>query len=259
MAVVSCDVVNVHYVVNGLAACSYFLFRLVPSLCLIVFADQRCELDSREVEIFVFLCCVVVLKARRMMGDWRTYLDVLIIFSKAANIFLFGRASIKAAAWYSIVLIVLYLAFPEKPLPPSEKVKQLTDSSLKEVLSTNSHETWLVLFYAPWAPPSVKATNVFSKLADKYVTESFQFGRMDISRYPAVSDRYSIDMSHRTKQLPTIILYENGKETARRPAFFKKQVETFQFTEDNIRYGFALNDVVDRAKVRWTHENRKNK
>jgi hypothetical protein len=123
------------------------------------------------------------------MGDWHTYLEVFFMFSKAANIFLFYRASPKTAVWYCIALLVLYLAFPDKPHPASEKVKQLTDTSLKEVLSTSPRLTWIVLFYAPWAPPSVKATTVFASIAEEYATDSFQFGRMDISRYPTVSDR----------------------------------------------------------------------
>jgi hypothetical protein len=76
------------------------------------------------------------------------------MFSKAANIFLFYRASPKTAVWYCIALLgkplnsnseglcgqifahlVLYLAFPDKPHPASEKVKQLTDTSLKVCLS----------------------------------------------------------------------------------------------------------------------------
>lgn len=73
MAVVSCDVVNVHYVVNGLAACSYFLFRLVPSLCLIVFADQRCELDSVNdcVSVVLYLLSLLDLLILERSGDFR--------------------------------------------------------------------------------------------------------------------------------------------------------------------------------------------
>jgi thiol-disulfide isomerase/thioredoxin len=115
------------------------------------------------------------------------------------------------------------------------------------------------LFYAPWAPPSVKATTVFASIAEEYATDSFQFGRMDISRYPTVSDRYNIDMSYKTKQLPTIILFESGTETVRRPTFFNKRVEPFTFTEDNIRHSFSLNDVASRAQQRLSRETQKNK
>ncbi|XP_065830809.1 thioredoxin-related transmembrane protein 2-like [Oscarella lobularis] len=240
------DFLKPHYVLNTFASAAYLIVRLVPFVCNKLFDDKRCELITTEAEIYILLSVIVAIKARRFLGDWRSCASVFFMFAKVANLVLFFQTSKKLMIWYAIALVVLFLAFPEPPYSGEGNVKQLTGPSLKEELNNNPDVAWVVLFYAPWASPSVRAVAPFTKLSKTYASERIMFGKMDISRYPPAADRYKIDMSYRTKQIPTIVVFENGQETGRQPKFVNKRIEPFDFTQENVLWSFDLKTLAQK-------------
>jgi hypothetical protein len=56
-------------------------------------------------------------------------------------------------------------------------------------------------------------------------------GKIDVGRYPDVGTKYHINTSALTRQLPTLILFENGKESGRVPAIISGKV---QVTADDL-------------------------
>ena len=50
-------------------------------------------------------------------------------------------------------------------------------------------------------------------------------GKIDVGRYPDVGTKYHINTSALTRQLPTLILFENGKESGRVPAIISGKVQ----------------------------------
>lgn len=47
--------------------------------------------------------------------------------------------------------------------------------------------------------------------------ENLRFGKIDIGRFPDAGLKYHVSDASTSKQLPTIILFKNGKEVDRRP------------------------------------------
>lgn len=47
--------------------------------------------------------------------------------------------------------------------------------------------------------------------------DNFKFGKIDVGRHPDAAAKYQINDASTSKQLPTLILFQNGKEVERRP------------------------------------------
>lgn len=51
----------------------------------------------------------------------------------------------------------------------------------------------------------------------RYALGNFKFGKVDVGRYPDAAAKYNINDSSKSQQLPTLILFKEGKEVERRP------------------------------------------
>ena len=69
----------------------------------------------------------------------------------------------------------------------------------------------------------------------------FFTGKIDVGRYPEVAVKYHVNTSVLTRQLPPIIMFQDGKETGRVPAILSGQVQKFTFREEEIINTFDLN------------------
>lgn len=93
-------------------------------------------------------------------------------------------------------------------------------------------------------PTSSLVTGVDFYLLDNYFTQYGSFlGKLDVGRYPEVAEKFHINTSALTRQLPTIILFQDGKETGRVPAIISGQIQKFTFREDEIINTFDLNNL----------------
>lgn len=65
-----------------------------------------------------------------------------------------------------------------------------------------------------------------------YDLDNLKFGKIDVGRYPEAAAKYHVNDSSLSKQLPTIILFKDGKEAVRRPMVDSKgKLVKFFFTE----------------------------
>lgn len=73
---------------------------------------------------------------------------------------------------------------------------------------------------------------LLSKIIEfRYALENFKFGKVDVGRYPDAAAKYDISDSSTSKQLPTLILFKDGKEAERRPyADHKGKLVKFLFS-----------------------------
>ena len=69
-----------------------------------------------------------------------------------------------------------------------------------------------------------------------------------MGRYPEVAEKHHINTSPLTRQLPTVILFQDGKETGRVPAILSGQVQKFSFKEEDIVNTFDLNSMYAEHK-----------
>ena len=63
------------------------------------------------------------------------------------------------------------------------------------------------------------------------------FGQIDIGKFPELAEVFKIDVSGMSNQLPSFILFENGKEKKRLPPLNKKNevIKTIITKESMIR------------------------
>ena len=63
-----------------------------------------------------------------------------------------------------------------------------------------------------------------------------------------MAEKHHINTSPLTRQLPTVILFQDGKETGRVPAILSGQVQKFTFKEEDIVNTFDLNSMYAELK-----------
>lgn len=108
---------------------------------------------------------------------------------------------------------------------------------------------WLVTFYTVWNPGCVNYAPIFAKLSTEYCLENLKFGKLDVGRYPDAAQKYHVNDSSLSKQLPTTILFKEGKEVVRRPAIDTKgNIMKFFFSSENIKGAFNLNNLYEECK-----------
>lgn len=65
----------------------------------------------------------------------------------------------------------------------------------------------------------------------RYALENLKFGKVDIGRYTDAGAKYHISDASTSKQLPTLVLFKDGKEMLRRPyADHKGKLVKFLFS-----------------------------
>lgn len=122
-------------------------------------------------------------------------------------------------------------------------------NGLDDELMRDPKCTWLVTFYTVWNPACVNFAPVFAELSTKYTLDNLKFGKVDVGRYPDAGQKYHVNDSSMSKQLPTVILFKEAKETARRPtADSKGKLIKFGFNIDNIVLAFDLNNLYQSCK-----------
>eukprot|EP01104_Vermistella_antarctica_P020391 TRINITY_DN8703_c0_g1_i1.p1 TRINITY_DN8703_c0_g1~~TRINITY_DN8703_c0_g1_i1.p1 ORF type:complete len:263 (-),score=39.73 TRINITY_DN8703_c0_g1_i1:3-791(-) len=115
---------------------------------------------------------------------------------------------------------------PDPKFTGPQKIEFLNPMSYKDrVLLAHKHRKqspdakcrWLVEFYTTWAPPCQEIAPVYADLSLSYGSEHLRFAKFDIGRYPGLAYDLHISTDAMRHQLPTFILFENGKELTRMP------------------------------------------
>nr|XP_055212134.1 thioredoxin-related transmembrane protein 2 isoform X2 [Gorilla gorilla gorilla] len=203
-----------YYFLSALLSAAFLLVRKLPPLCHGLPTQREdgnpCDFDWREVEILMFLSAIVMMKNRRSM--------------------------------------FLMTCKPPLYMGP-EYIKYFNDKTIDEELERDKRVTWIVEFFANWSNDCQSFAPIYADLSLKYNCTGLNFGKVDVGRYTDVSTRYKVSTSPLTKQLPTLILFQGGKEVMRRPQIDKKgRAVSWTFSEENVIREFNLNELYRRAK-----------
>ncbi|XP_011501285.1 PREDICTED: thioredoxin-related transmembrane protein 2 homolog [Ceratosolen solmsi marchali] len=237
-----------YYLINIFLSVSYIVAKRLPYICHFLFSQTDCELDDREVEILFFLIIVIMLRTRKAGSvNMISYLSSSFVYTKVANLILWFYADIHLGILYGIIFLMCGLIIPEPTYQGPENVIYLRgNNSLQEELQRDTRVYWLIAFYTAWNPACVNFAPVFSELSAKYALENFKFGKVDIGRHPDAAAKYHINDSSKSQQLPSLILFKEGKEVERRPyADRQGKLVKFLFSMDNIKDAFDLKGVHD--------------
>ncbi|XP_049840612.1 thioredoxin-related transmembrane protein 2 homolog [Schistocerca gregaria] len=242
-----------YYSINILLSLSYILCKKVPFVCGILFPGSypQCELDTRESEILFFLLIVVMMKTKKSGSvTMINYLTSSFIYNKVANMILWFYADVRMGIIFSVICIFFAMVFPEPTYSGPDKVVYFrTAAGLEEQLERDRRVTWLVVFYTAWNPACVTFAPIFAELSAEYGLENLKFGKIDVGRYPDAAKKYNVNDSSMSRQLPTLILFKDGKEVTRRPGFDNKgKVIKFFFSGDNVKASFDLNNLYNECK-----------
>ncbi|KAK3914023.1 Thioredoxin-related transmembrane protein 2-like protein [Frankliniella fusca] len=239
------------YWVNILLSLSYVTAKKLPFLCSLVFPAAECELDSRESEILFFLMIVVMLRTRKAGSvTMINYLSSSFIYAKVANLILWFYADVRMGIGFAILFVLFSLLLPEPTYTGPENITYFrTVAGLDEELERDKKVTWIVTFYTAWNPACVNFAPIFAQLSHEYNLDNLKFGKIDIGRYPDAAKKYRINDGASSQQLPTVILFKDGKESLRRPCVdTSNKLIRFFFTEDNIKLAFDLNNLYQHCK-----------
>lgn len=242
-----------YYFVNILLSLSYILAKKFPMSCWLLFPASypQCELDSRESEILFFLLIVVMIRTKKAGSvTMITYLTSSFIYNKIANLILWYYADIRMGILYTVLFVLLGLTLPEPTYSGPDKVTYFrAESGLEEELNRDKRIVWLVTFYTAWNPACVNFAPSFAQLSAEYGLDNLKFGKIDVGRYPEAASKYQISDSSLSRQLPTVILFKDGKEVTRRPAVDARgKIIKFFFSLDNMKASFDLNNLFIECK-----------
>lgn len=178
------------------------------------------------------------------------YLTNSFLYTKLANLILWFYSDVKLGVGYSVIFILFALILPEPTYSgPSNVIYFNSKATLDEELERDKRVVWLITFYTTWNPACVNFAPQFAQLSNEYRLDNLKFGKVDIGRLPDVGEKYHVSDSSLSRQLPTVILFKNGKEVARRPyADAKGKLVKFFFSEDNMKAAFDLNNVFKECK-----------
>ena len=124
------------------------------------------------------------------------------------------------------------------------------NDNMEDEIKRDKRITWVVEFYAAWSPACVSFAPIFAKMSADYNLDNLKFGKVDVTRNSQLAEKFRVDHTSWSKQLPTVIMFQNGKESMRRPAIDLKNrpIGKFAFTKENVVNAFQLNDVYYQCK-----------
>uniref|UniRef100_A0AAQ5Z328 Thioredoxin domain-containing protein n=1 Tax=Amphiprion ocellaris TaxID=80972 RepID=A0AAQ5Z328_AMPOC len=245
-----------YYVASLFMSIAFLAVRKTPGVCDHLSTQREdgnsCDFDWREVEILMFLSAIVMMKNRRAITV-EQHVGNIILFSKVANVILFFRLDIRMGLLYLTLCIGQFslwslntLKFVLALIPNRNSVFA---ACVQDELDRDSRVTWIVEFFANWSPECQSFASVYADLSLKYNCSGLKFGKVDIGRYGEISKKYKVSASPLSKQLPSLVLFQGGKEVMRRPQVDKKgRAVSWSFTEENIIREFNLNELYQKSK-----------
>lgn len=251
--------VHPHHIINFILAGIYLFTRLVQPFCSILYPKSGCELEFKETEILIFLAVIVFLRTKKRGAvQMIPYLSSLCMYAKLANLALFFYSDPRLGIIYSVLCLIHLLLLPEPTYEGPENVVYFTGPNLEEELKRDTRVTWLIAFYTVWNPTCVNFAPIFSELSVKYGLDNLKFGKLDATRFSEIAEKFHVNTSAFSKQLPTVILFKNGKEVCRKPTVDSKfQLVKFFFSEENVTAAFNLNNLYQECKANPIKKHRK--
>ncbi|KAL6061695.1 Thioredoxin-related transmembrane protein 2 [Balamuthia mandrillaris] len=241
-----------YYIANVVILAAYFALReLLPDKSALHKHDFTGI--ERESSMWFTLCAYLVVRYSRS-PTVDAFFGTAFFFAKVATLVVLALCDWRFGAWYALVITAMWIAFPQKEYEGPEDITHLNHISFEQHVRgrRGANNAWLVEFYASWSPPCIQFAPLFAELSLEYTSEHLRFGKADVGRWEDLSLEFGISTSSASKQLPTLILFENGKEVARLPPIgsddssVNKQAPSTMSKKDIARY-FQLDILKEGA------------
>ncbi|KAI2804793.1 hypothetical protein RDWZM_008087 [Blomia tropicalis] len=252
-------VIHPHYITNVILALSFVALKSIPSVCDVLF--NSCELDYRETEILFFTGVIIIFRTRKQGSlTFLPYLSSACMLAKLGTVILFLNYDPIYGIIYICCCLVQLLLLPEPTYTGPENISYFKGTDLEEEIESDKRVVWIVELYTAWSPPCIDFSHIYSELSNKYSLNNLKFAKVDLSRSPDTATKYKINTSTLSKQLPTLIMFKNGKESMRRPVVNQNgKLVKFALTYDNVVCDFDLNNVYEECKKNPIKKDKKEK
>ena len=130
----------------------------------------------------------------------------------------------------------------------TEHIVHFTDETLEETLKSDHKVVWIIEAFTNWSNDCSAVAPVFSDLALDYGHEFIRFGKIDVGKYDKWSKDNYINNGMMSKQLPSILVYEGGKCSTRRPEVRNKKLVKFSMSYENLEKELNLKTLFNAAK-----------
>lgn len=140
-----------------------------------------------------------------------------------------------ALGWFVVAQLMVWILV-RRPLyaGPNCFKDILTMGDFERVVLEGSG-TFVVIFYAPWHDSCYATMPIWAEMSVKYSTPHLQFLLVNVETAPLIAKKCVVDTSGTTRQLPSLLLYEDGIEVARFPPVSaqgsRPQVMRYRFKE----------------------------
>jgi thiol-disulfide isomerase/thioredoxin len=232
---------------------------------------------TKEDGILLTLAVITIIKWRKSCTIDHFFAEVFWL-AKIAEISLYFFVDFAVCLYYVLACTMLYLFFrTPKYDGPNKMVRiksqehfeelvlskkpSMSDSRYQEARDKNRNDNkdmsemnmWLVLFFADWAETCVFTKPIWAEYSIKYSTKKMRFAEVDVANQKELADEYTINTSVMSRQLPTLIMFEDGKEVLRFPPIDDKtgkvgkvlkydKIEVAKFFELDKRWLATLKD-----------------
>jgi hypothetical protein len=211
---------NSYYISNGGLILLYMLIRFFSkSPAAMTFKDAflpKSVASNREAQVLITGALVVLVKYIRC-PTWEMFLFNLFFFAKACFATVLYFINVWALAWYLVACAVVWMACPLPFYLPEHRFSDVLSVSQFESLVNNSKENWVFLFYSPRSSDCASTMSLWCDLSVKYTTKALKFAKVNADEAVFLCKKCVVDTSAYSKQLPSLIVYEKGKEAKRFP------------------------------------------
>ena len=208
---------NAYYVVNVAVIASYAAVRQMPSMTHSRYSHDLFYADvtgfTRETQIFgcLFVVCLSRFLSGRLVEE---VLPLFFMLTKVSILISSFVVSFTVPLFYLVAFIAIWLTTQEPEYKGDTKVRVVHPEKYLETVA--AHPRVLVMLGAGWSPPTRRFSKNFAMLSMS-VTNAVFF-RIDIGRCAYLAKQLNIDAGGSSRQIPTLILYEKGKEVKRMPS-----------------------------------------
>lgn len=241
-----------YHVVNFILTISFIVLRTVRPFCTIFplteYDTKECTFNWNESNILLFLACTIAIKNRKRPPLKELVVKVFMFF-KVANTILFCMTDPRLAILFAAACIGCMVVFPEPAYIGPQDIVYFKGDALEDELKNNPRTTWIVEFMATWSTSCHNIAPTFAGLSTTYAHNHLKFGKLDVGRYPEIAEIFQVDSSSLTKQLPTMVLFQGGKEVMRKPGRNKNgQTVRYEFKKEDIIRDFDLDRLFASTK-----------
>lgn len=244
-----------YYLINGILIGAFVLFRLRDPPVELAVVDPMGF--TKEAQIY-FSAAIMFVTRALSAPTLDVYLASVLLFTRVAILVVLFFMSPPLAAVFGGLFALVGLVFPQPRATTPAAVGVLNRASFAERVTRNKHKTVTVVwFHAPWSPRCTGLTPLLNRLVGAYDHPRLRWTKLDVSVWPDVAAGLDISVAATSQQLPTIIVFGQGKELARLPTVGGEggALGGLKLTYDSLVAGLGLDERL-RVAEGWEAEAR---